>query len=167
MPRPVNRNLTQRMRQTLYALKRQYGERIDVYKLISTETDVRTGVKTLVKDLYPIHYGIVMPARSNRSGAKNVSEIAANKEFVFGGTFDTSIRTFIIDRRDCPTLPLLNSDDWIVYSGNKYQINTVDSFEVNAGWVITAKQLVGEVPEQIYLTPADDLLCLTDTATTE
>jgi hypothetical protein len=117
--------------------------------------------------LYPIPYGIVLPARSNRGVQKSVSEISANKEFVFGGTFDSSTRTFIVDRRDCPMLPTLTADDWIVYFGNKYQIKTVDSFEVNTGWVITAKQLVGENPEQIYLVPANDLLILCDTAVAE
>jgi len=48
-----------------------------------------------------------------------------------------------------PKLPELTADDWIVYNRRKYQVKTVESFEVDAGWVVTARELVGEVPEQI------------------
>ena len=40
---PVNRNLNQRIRQALYQLKKDYGAPIDIYKLVSSETDARTG----------------------------------------------------------------------------------------------------------------------------
>lgn len=166
MPIPVNSNLLQRMRQVLYSLKRQYGFRIDIYKLLGSETDVRTGVKTVTKQKFVVYKAVVLPATISREVQQSISEISANKEFVTGGTFDIGARTFIIDRRDCPTLPSLTADDWIVYDGKKYQIKTAQCFEPNAGWIIKARALEGEVPEPNSLTAAaaPDSLTLTSTA---
>ncbi len=160
----MNRNLAQRSRETLYALKRDYGDRIDIYKLLSSSTDELTGAKVITKDYFPIRRAIVMPEKKDRTVQQSISLISANKEFVQGGTYDVGTRDFIVERRDCPNLPELGADDWIVYEGLKYQIKTVETFEPNAGWVINAKRLSGEVPEQCYLRKPDHLLDLTSVA---
>lgn len=162
---PVNRRLTAMLRQALYTLKRDYGAQVDIYKLVSTSTDARTGDKAINKTLYSIPRGIVLPVKVDRTVQKNISLISSNKEFVSGGTYDLGTRIFIVDRRDCPDLPELNADDWLVYNRDKYQIKTVQAFEIDAGWVITASQLVGEVPEQFLPAKADHLLNFQQVAT--
>lgn len=162
---PVNRNLVQRMRQALYSLKRQYGARIDIYKLLDSETDVRTGIKAITKTMFPVERAIVLPVKIDRSVQQGIAAISANKEFVMGGSYDVGTRNFIIDRRDCPTLPDLTADDWLVYHGDKYQIKSIEEFEIDCGWIIAARKLVGEIPEQIVLSKADHLLNLESTAT--
>ncbi len=146
---PINRNLNYRIRQALYQLKKDYGAPIDIYKLVSSETNVRTGEKVITKTVTHVRRAVVVPARIDRVVNQSISLISANKEFVSGGTYDASQRDFIIDRRDVPALPELTADDWIVYNRRKYQVKTVEAFEVDAGWVVTARELVGEVPEQI------------------
>lgn len=162
---PVNRNLVQRMRQALYTLKRQYGARIDIYKLNSSATDVRTGEKTISKTMFPVERAIVLPVTIDRSVQQGISSISANKEFVMGGSYDVGTRSVIIDRRDCPTLPALTADDWLVYDGDKYQIKNVQEFEIDCGWILTVRKLLGEVPEQFFLTKAEQTLTLGSTAT--
>lgn len=162
---PVNRNLNMQSRRALYMLKREYGARIDIYKLVSADVDVRTGNRTVNKTVYPITRAIVMPEIVDRAVKQSISLISSNKEFVTGGTHDKGTRDFIIDRRDCPDLPELTQDDWLVYDGDKYQIKTVEDFEVHAGWVVTATKQVGETPEQIVLSRADHFLSLQSVAT--
>lgn len=161
---PVNRNLVQRMRQALYILKRQYGARIDIYSLLDSDTDVRTGEKTISKTMFPVERAIVLPVTIDRSVQQGISAISANKEFVMGGSYDVGTRKVIIDRRDCPTLSALTADDWIVYDGDKYQIKSVEEFEIDCGWILTVRKLLGEVPEQIILVQADHLLDIESTA---
>jgi hypothetical protein len=146
---PINRNLTQRIRQALYQLKKDYGAPIDIYKLVASETNVRTGEKVITKTVTHVRRAVVVPARIDRVAQQTISLISANKQFVSGGTYDSSQRDFIIDRRDVPALPELTADDWIIYNRRKYQVKTVEAFEVDAGWVVTARELVGEVPELI------------------
>ncbi len=149
MRSPVNRNLNYRIRQALYQLKKDYGAPIDIYRLISSETNVRTGEKVITKTVTHVHRAVVVPARIDRTAQQSISLISANKQFVTGGSYDSAQRDFIIDRRDVRTLPELTADDWIVYNNRKYQVKTVEAFEIDAGWVITARELVGEQPERI------------------
>ena len=150
MRSPVNRNLNQRIRQALYQLKKDYGMPIDIYKLVGSETDARTGERVVTKTVTHVRRAIVVPSKMDRIANQTISLISANKQFVTGGHYDASQRDFIIDRRDVPALPELTADDWIVYNRRKYQVKTVENFEVDAGWVVTARELVGETPEYIY-----------------
>ena len=155
---PVNRNLNYRIRQALYQLKKDYGAPIDIYKLVSSETDARTGEKVSVKTVTHVRRAVVVPAKIDRIAQQTISVISANKQFVTGGHYDMSQRDFIIDRHDVPTLPELTADDWIVYNNRKYQVKTVEAFEVDAGWVVTGRELVGEIPAQILDLRAESLL---------
>ncbi len=159
--RPViNRNLNQRIRAALYQMKKDYGASIDIYKLVSSATDVRTGEKVVTKTVTHVRRAIIVPAKIDRVAQQTISVISANKQFVTGGTYDVSQREFIIDRRDVPTLPELTADDWIVFNRRKYQIKNVEAFEYDTGWVITARELVGEVPEQIFDLRAESFISL-------
>lgn len=161
---PINRNLNQRIRQALYQMKKDYGAPIDIYKLVSSETDARTGEKVVTKSVTHVRRAIVVPSRTDRVAQQTISVISANKQFVTGGHYDASQREFIIDRRDVPALPELTADDWIVYNRRKYQIKNVESFEVDAGWVIAARALVGETPEQVFDLRAESFLELQSSA---
>jgi hypothetical protein len=161
-----NANLVARARQALYSLKREYGGRIDLYKLLSSQTDVRTGEKVRLKEVYPIQRAVILPGKRTRQVDQSISQISANKSFVMGGTVDETARRFLIDRLDVPQLSQITSDDWIVFAGRKYQIEAVEAFEFDTGWIVDAKELCGEIPEQIFIARADNLLNLTSQAIT-
>lgn len=165
MATPVNRSLTMQVRRSLYSLKRDYGARIDIYKLGGSTTDPQTGDKTITKTMTPIRRAVVMPVKLDRTSIQGISLISSNKEFVSGGTYDKGTRDFIVDRRDCRSLPELTADDWIVYAGEKYQVKTVETFEVDAGWIIVASKIKGDAPEQFLLGKADNLLVFAHVAT--
>ncbi|MHC4301980.1 MAG: hypothetical protein ACYS7Y_32355 [Planctomycetota bacterium] len=156
----TNRYLNGRIRATLYALKRQYGGSLTVYKKGTQDTDYDTGVKEINKDATFVRRAIILPAKVMREANQSISVISANKGFVYGGTFDSSTRMFIIDRRDVPVLPELTEDDWIVYDGRKYEIKQFEMAEFDAAYVITGRAILGDVPEQIHLLQADNLIRL-------
>jgi len=150
----MTNSLTGMMRRILYQLKREYGYRIEIHKLLSSETDVRTGRKTISTTRLIVNRAVVLPEMLNRTTKQSISLISSNKEFVSGGTSDIGTRNFIIDRRDV-VLPELTADDWIVYLHQKYQIKQVQSFEQEAGWIVTAKRISGEEPGTISATASD------------
>lgn len=160
---PAELTLRRMIQRTLYMLKRQYGGTIDIYTLVSSSTNQATGVVTLVKDMLRVYRAIVLPARMQREVRRSISQISANKTFVVGGTYDAGRRIFIIDRDDAPDLDLTNNS-YIVYRNRKYEIESFQEFEFESGWTVVARELVGEVPEQIYLLKADSLLELEDSA---
>jgi hypothetical protein len=162
---PTNRSLNQRIKAILYSFKQQYGGGpVHIYTFGGTTTNVETGAKTTVKDVTVVRKAVILPAKVSRDVVQTISQISANKAFVYGGSFDSRTRTFIIDRLDCPDLEL-KEDDWLVFNGRKYEIKAVQEFEFDTAWVITARHQLGDVFEQIFPLGADHLLDLTQEAT--
>ena len=161
----ANYNLIKFIRRNIYQLKREYGGEITLYILGAVATDYQTGVKAAAHTSYPIKRAIVLPVRVKREVIQSISMISANKKFVQGGTYDAGTRTFIIDRRDVPTLTSINNDDWLVYNGKRYEIKWIDEFEQGTAWVIIGKELEGhEVGEDVPAVANQNSLGLTDVA---
>lgn len=158
----VNRRMNRFIRRTLYSLKRQYGGRVDVYKLNTTATDYETGEKTYERTMVTVPKCIVLPVKIQREAVQSISHISANKMFVYGGTYDAGTRTFIIDARDLPDDYEITNDDWLVYNGRRYDMKSITEFEQHTGWVIIGKEVKGVRPEQIFHMKADDWLDVED-----
>ncbi len=156
---PAELSLTRSIRQTLYMLKRQYSGTIDIYTLVSSNTDPRTGEVVTNKEVVSVDRAIILPARITREVKKSISQISANKMFVVGGTYDAARRLFIVDRNDVPDLQLTNNS-YVVYRNRKYEIETIQEFEFETGWIITGRELMGEVPQQVHLLNADNFVSL-------
>ena len=157
---PADRTLNRMIRQTLYSLKRQYGGTVSVYRLNDAETDVRTGRKTIDKDVFVVRRAVVLPVKVSREVIQSISQISANKAFVYGGSFDSGLRKFIFDARDLPEGFEFTDDDWLVYNGRRYEIKAIWEFEFGAAWIVVGKELMGRGPEQVHLVAADSLLSL-------
>lgn len=128
----------QRQIQTaLYTLKRQFGGSVDVCHLLDSTADPKTGAVSQQTVTTRINRAIVLPVKISREVIKGISAV---KQV---GTIDTGRRQFIIDRRDAPSL-MLKKDDWLVYDGGKYAIESIEEYEFKSAWVVTAKHLAGE-----------------------
>lgn len=154
---PTNRQHNYMIRQVIYNLKRQYGGPIDIYNFLGSAVDLKTGAATTNKELTQITRAIILPARAMRNFVQSISKISADKQFVYGGTYDRRIRMFLIDRLDAKDLDL-TIDDWIVYDGKKYEIKHFDEFEFGTLWVVIGQSVVGDVPEQIFPLSGEDRL---------
>lgn len=158
----MNRNVPQRLKGLLYRLKRDYGNPIEIYKQGTPTLDTQTGVRTVPKTVTNVT-AAVLPAKFARDTFRNVAVTGSNREFAFGGAYDTSLRVFLIQSSDAPGL-VLAEDDWIVYGGMKYDIKQIDTFEFDMGWIITGKALVGEQPSRIISVRADDYVSWSETS---
>jgi hypothetical protein len=126
----------------LYCLKRDYGGVVDVYHLGTSTVDLTTGAKTVTSTRFHIPRAVIMPARMSRS---KITVRAANTDFLNLADFGT--REFVISRKDAKGL-VPTVDDWIVYDRKKYQMATIEGFECGDGWVITGKEMPGDLPTQ-------------------
>lgn len=152
------------IKQVIYNLKRQYGAELDIYKFLGSTVDLKTGIASNDKELTQIDRAVILPARAMRNFVQSISKISADKQFVYGGTYDRRIRMFLIDRLDAPDLDL-TTDDWIVYDGKKYEIKHFDEFEFGSLWVVVGHAVVGDVPEQIFPVSGEDRLTLSESPT--
>lgn len=161
---PTNANLNSRIRQSLYSLKKEYGGGpFLIHTYHGTDTNLDTGEKLVSETVTKLRRVISLPARLSRELVQSISQISANKEFVYGGTYDVRQRTFIIDRRDCPGL-VLKDDDWFVFNGRKYEIKSIQEFEFDTAYVVVARHLAGEDSGSTYRPTITETLSLADEA---
>lgn len=145
MTRP-NYNLIRFIHTAIRMMKREYGGSITVYRLVDTTTNFDTGVKSHTHNSTYIPRAVVLPSKMLREVTQTISLISSNKKIVQGGSYDTGLRWFIIDRSDVASTFTLDKDDWIVYDSARYDIIEIDEFEYRTAWMIKAKRIDGEAP---------------------
>ena len=144
----------------LYQFKKQYGSGpIDIYKYSSADVNLNTGVRTETTTCTTIRKVVVLPAKAERTLVSSISKISADKQFVYGGTYDRTRRMFLIDKRDAPNLNL-KKDDWIVYQDRRYDVATFDAFDFDSLWVVIGHELVGDKPPRVIRLNITDALPL-------
>jgi hypothetical protein len=146
---------------TLYNMKRQYGAAIVIHKLISSTTDVRTGVKNITETLYPVARAVIFPEGYSRKKLPRFT--MENRKWQAGGSSDIGQREILIDRKDTIGLTDLSTDDWIVYKGKKYQIVKTDAPEFDTCFYITVRD-IGEPPEVLLNIQVESHLQIDDAA---
>lgn len=166
MSYPANYGLNQQIRRVLYVLKRQYGGSIAIYQNGTVTTNTETGEVSRTKTPTRIHRAVVLPVTISREVKQSISLISANKQFVTGGSIETGKRLFIVDRRDCPSL-ILSESDWLVYDGRKYAIVNFEEYEFDSAYVITGKELQGESTGEVVAEAGDDLSLTSEAAATK
>lgn len=159
----VNRNIARRIALTLYSLKRLWGGSFTIYKVGDATVDHLVGSKIEPTTVTFIRRGIILPGKHIRDIKHTVSMISANKSFVTGGNYDRTARTFIVDRVDAPNLDLTESD-YIIFDNKRYEVKEFQEFEFDSAWVIAGQAIEGEVPTQIRLLSADNLIQLEQTS---
>ncbi len=137
------------VKRLLYQLKKDYGLSIDIYKTTSSETNLQTGKKTTSRSVTRIRKAIVLPSILARKFSYDLSFIAANKNFTYGGFYDVTTRLIIVDRSDLPSNFELGNEDYIVYDRKRFDVKQFESLEHRQGYLITVKETVGQKAHQI------------------
>lgn len=137
----------------LYKLKHLYGQEITIYRRTTNTYDVKTGKSTIDYTQYKIKKAIVLESKMVRDFVYDLSFVAANKNFTYGGFFDITSRLVIIDYKDLSRLlstyvPDLN--DHVIFNNRRYEIAEVYESENFKGLVFKIKELKGSPVEQRY-----------------
>jgi hypothetical protein len=104
-------------------------------------------VRTVSVEVVHVLRAVKLPSKLSR---RDAARATAKKS----GLYDVNVCDFIIDYNDVGDLATLTDDDWIVAKGCKYQVSTVETCEANHGWIVTGRELVGEVPQQVIVVRA-------------
>jgi hypothetical protein len=158
-----NSTLHRLIKRTIYDLKRRYGAPVDVYKLLSNQSDPKRGTVDTQVEVYPLDRVIVLPNKLNKAEHRTISIISANKQMLQGGWYEADGRNFIIDRLDLPGVEL-TTDDWLVFQGRKYAFESLNEYELDMGWIVTGKALTGEAPQQVFKVKAESFVEFTSNA---
>ncbi len=140
-----NPTLNRLIRQTIYDLKHRFGGEATVYKVVNSTTDYKTGTKSIDTTSRLVRKAIILPNQLTRELFQGVSYLSASKSFAsLGGQgWDEATRSFIFDGRDLRGYSF-DIEDWIVYRGKRYDIETIEELEYDNGWLVIGKEIKGQ-----------------------
>lgn len=150
------------IRKILYRLKRRYGSQVDILYRKSSVTDRATGEKVVSKGGVRVKRMICLPSQVHKEFAYDLTFIANNKNFTYGGLYDTNQRRFIVDVRDLPRDFEITTDMWLIYDGVRYDVKQTQRFEENYGVSVLAEQVETVTPEELHVVELEDTLGLED-----
>lgn len=137
------------VRRTLESLSRRYGGQADLYRNTSQLVDNETGVTTYQRSVTRVRRMIKMPDDLTRKFAYDISYLAANKNFTYGGTIDQYDRIFLIPASQLSDF-IPQVADWIVWDSKRYDVKFVEEFDHRAGYVLKAAAVEGNHLCQIF-----------------
>jgi len=134
--------------QVIRSLKRQYGLAITLYKTTTTGTmdwDDATVAGRVVTSK-TIAKALILPGRSAKTFNYDLTFLAANKNFTYGGTYDATTRDIIIDRNDIGSFGI-DLQTRVRFNGSDYEIKTLNDFEESNSVYLTVVKTEGQVNE--------------------
>lgn len=151
--------------QVIYPLKRRYGIPATIYRLDSTINNVETGGQKKFYTRVPIARVIPLPENTVRKFIYDLSFIAANKNFTYGGFFDWKQRVILIDGKDLPTSFEPDPNDHFEIEGKRHSIKKLEVFEhENKAWIIALSRVEGEPPVLVFRESVEHTLEFTTNA---
>lgn len=138
------------MKTQMYALKRDYGFPAAVYRTTAGATNLETGEKSITRVKYAIDNVIVLPSRADSIGFYAAPLLQAARPFAYGGFQDQDLKFMIFDAEDLPVDFVLDQTDSIVYEHKKFEIVTLLEIEDRLGYLVSAKWLKGEAPNEVH-----------------
>ena len=128
------------IRRLLYNLERRMGGRVAFHRESET-LNTRTGKKDVTKLVWERKV-VVLPSELKTKFVFDLSFIAANKNFTYGGNFDTSQRRLILSSREAAGYVPQN-DDFFVFENKRWQIKEVQTFEYDTGYLLVGAEIKG------------------------
>ena len=134
-------------RKLLYNLKRRFGQRIEIKKVTGRNVNVRTGKVITAYETLIVKKAVVLPEMQDRIFSYHLAFIAANRNFTYGGLFDESKRTVLIDLKDIAKDKTIIIDDRVLFKGNYWDVKNIVLLDDNTGMVLTIEH-VGVVNDE-------------------
>jgi len=145
-------NTLRQIKVILYRLKRNFGIPVKIIHTVSQTYDVQTGETVRSEDLITVRRGICITPRVARDFSYDLSFIAANKNFTYGGFYDTASRVLILDSKDVPRTYVPDLNHRCTIEGERYEFEKIDSVTQGLGYMIGLRNVTSQPIEDIHET---------------
>lgn len=125
----------------IYRMKRQYGEPLTVIHFEGTTTDLDSGL--IVKNTlnYSVQRAVVFPKDDRIKFEYDMSFIAVNKNFTYGGQFVTGVVVAMLDQDDLGPAFVPAISDEVAFRGQQYVIEKLYFYREERIVLIEMKRL--------------------------
>lgn len=127
------KNTLREVQKIIYTLKRNFG--LLMYIQYASADDVynlQTGEITRTITDIKIRRGILLPENTIRKFLYDLSFIAANKNFTYGGFFERGTRVVLIDVKDLPSGFTIKNSMYVNFHNRRYEIQKSELIPDNA-----------------------------------
>ena len=121
----------------LYRLKRNYPAKVILKKTVVSNTDLETGNVARRHQDVTIKRAIVLPERRIPDFIYDLSYVAANKNFTYGGLFGSSTRLVIIDTKDIPKDYIVEEGDEVIFDNKVHALKLITDTSDKRGYILT------------------------------
>lgn len=146
-----NPNLQRMIRTTLYRLKREFGVKCDVYKLVSSVTDYDTGEPVRTIQLTEVRRGIKMPEGITQLQYISPNFTQTQKPFITKGLgWEEVTNIFLFEGSDVRNHEF-DLSDWIVHNHERYEVKAIEELGSGAGWAIGTTLAKGTPANEFHI----------------
>lgn len=145
----VERVKRREMRLMLYSLERKWGVPADLYKITVGTPNFETGGKATTLAKYHIPKFITHGVQFDQKFEYDLSFLAANKNFTYGGVYQPGDRFAIVNSESLNGV-VLDMKDYFVYGGLRYAIQRLQQIDYKVGWFVHLRHTPGTTPNQVH-----------------
>jgi hypothetical protein len=132
-------NLRQ-VKNIVYQLKKDWGVAMDLRNQTSV-VDRRTGMTQKSYETISVRRGVLLPVKLTPSFIYDLSFIAANKNFTYGGLFGAGTRVVIVDGSDVPSTFTVKEDTQLIIAKAVYVVKNVETLVNRMGFLLAVTTL--------------------------
>lgn len=129
------------IRDLLYRLKQDYGQRMDLYFPGVATQNFNTGSQIVDFRKISIPRVVLLPQTLQNRFIHDVAYVTSGRDFSYGGLFQEGVSDILIDGRDVPKNVKIDTKMHITYNHVRYDIVNIEELEHRCGWAIKMKRL--------------------------
>lgn len=136
------------VRDTLYQLKKDYGDVVTLVQPIQESTNTVTGIRSFTRNVFHIPRAVILPREMMRVVYYDLGFLKANNNFIYSGELDQITTLILFDGRDLRQCRKIELRDYVYYQNARYQIDKMTEINFGLGYAVALKTLKGEIPFQ-------------------
>lgn len=152
---------------TVRALKRDFGVPVNIVWRVSSTPNLATGAKAVIKDSLSVDRALVLPAALKRDFVYDLTVIASNKNFTYGGLFDLRSRRVILDSSDLPADFEIKVGYYLIIWGQRFDVREVERFGGTNAYVLLVEQVTSVELANVLQLQTFSLMFLENTVSAE
>ena len=145
------------IKNTIYNLKKDFGEWMDLYITGKSTVDLRTGTQTILKKVLQIKCVNISQVTLAQI-AHLFPMLVGTKHTAYAPTTDKNTALIVIEQSDLPKGTELTTSCFVVLNRQKYQIQKIESSEHDLMYVATLVRINSQVNFEIHELHAESRL---------
>ena len=160
----IQRRVSRNVKLALYRMLRYSGVPMSVYTETGSGLNPETGRETVSRVYVHLRRCITFSVKQTTRFEYDLSFVAANKNFTYGGLFNVGDRVFILMSEHLPEdFSISVENTFIIFDNAKWDIAAFEKIDHDAGYIISARKTEGSSRKTEHLITVNQVLSVEQT----